>query len=92
MPSRPQDADDPKGLIRESFNIEGISDAECRSIFVDWALSMTGDDNRPAIERLVDRYGKDNAGHPMLSVLAEGLETPPPAKRRGGRRARVEGE
>jgi hypothetical protein len=31
---------DPKGLIREAFRIDGITDAECRSIFVDWALSV----------------------------------------------------
>ena len=31
---------DPKGLVRESFRIEGISDGECRSIFIDWALSL----------------------------------------------------
>jgi len=35
-----RDADDPKGLIRESYRIEGIGMAECRSIFLDWALSL----------------------------------------------------
>ena len=34
------DEADPKGLIRESYAIEGISDAECRSIFMDWAMSL----------------------------------------------------
>jgi hypothetical protein len=48
--------DDPKGLIRESFRIEGITGAECRSIFVDWALSVQAEDPRPLIERLLDRY------------------------------------
>jgi hypothetical protein len=28
---------DPKGLVRESYRIEGITLGECRSIFVDWA-------------------------------------------------------
>jgi hypothetical protein len=30
---------DPKGLIRESYAIEGITPQECRSILIDWALS-----------------------------------------------------
>ena len=33
-------ADDPKGLIREAYSIDGITKAECRSIFLDWALSL----------------------------------------------------
>ena len=31
---------DPKGLIRESYRIEGITPGECRSVFMDWALSL----------------------------------------------------
>ena len=31
---------DPKGLVRESYAIEGITVGECRSIFLDWALSL----------------------------------------------------
>ena len=31
---------DPKGLVRESYAIEGISEWECKSIFIDWALSL----------------------------------------------------
>ena len=31
---------DPKGLVRESYNIDGITLGECRSIFLDWALSL----------------------------------------------------
>jgi hypothetical protein len=34
------DTADPKGLIRESYAIGGIGPAECRSIFLDWALSL----------------------------------------------------
>ena len=30
---------DPMGLIRESYRIDGIGVAECRSIFLDWAIS-----------------------------------------------------
>ena len=33
---------DWKGLIRESYRIEGIEPEECRSIFLDWAISVKG--------------------------------------------------
>lgn len=85
----PADANDPKGLIRESFRIDGITSAECRSIFVDWALSIDRDDPRPLIERLLETYATEPRDHPMFAVLREGLEAPPRAKRRGGRAARV---
>jgi hypothetical protein len=85
----PPDPADPKGLIRESFRIEGITASECRSIFVDWALSVAGDDPRLLIGQLLDRYRDEPADHPMRAVLTEGLSTPPKARRRGGRAARV---
>ncbi len=84
-----KDPIDPKGLIRESFRIEGISDAECRSILVDWALSVEGADLRAHIAALLDRYGDAPADHPMRAVLTEGLQAPAQPKRRGGRSARV---
>ena len=38
---------DPKGLIREAYRIDGITAGECRSIFLDWALSLPdGQDSR----------------------------------------------
>ncbi|QFT93124.1 hypothetical protein FIU86_09730 [Roseovarius sp. THAF9] len=84
------DAMDPKGLIRESYRIEGITPAECRSIFLDWALSVDGDgDTRVQIERLIERYGVVNPDHPMTAVLHEGLKAAGSPKRRGGSRGRV---
>ncbi|CTQ33967.1 hypothetical protein [Jannaschia rubra] len=71
--------DDPKGLIHEAYRIDGITTGECRTIFLDWALSMTGDP-RPAIERLL----RDRPPHPMTDVLREGLSTPARTGRRGG--------
>ena len=48
------DPDDPKGLIRESYRMEGIGSAECRSIFLDWALSLPeGHDNAAAITQVL---------------------------------------
>ncbi|WGH80423.1 hypothetical protein [Jannaschia ovalis] len=75
-------ADDPKGLIREAYRIEGISPAECRSIFLDWALSV--EDARAAIPRLL----QGRPEHPMTDVLREGLAEVPQG-RRGGRAARL---
>ena len=82
---------DPKGLIRESYRIEGISVGECRSIFLDWALSMPlGVETSEPIRRLLEIYGQD--GHPMTQVLNEGLAAGPKAKRRGGRAARLKSD
>ncbi len=80
---------DPKGLIRESYRIDGISAEECRSIFLDWALSLPeGASTKLAIRRLIAEYG-GRAGHPMNDVLEQGLATAPTPGRKGGRRARV---
>ena len=46
------EADDPKGLIREAYRIDGIGAGECRSIFMDWALSIDGA-AQPALRRLL---------------------------------------
>lgn len=80
---------DPKGLIHESYAIEGISDAECRSIFVDWAIGLpVGIDNAMALQALLDRYGSQS-DHPMTQVLTAALKAPLPAGRRGGRAGRL---
>ncbi|MDA7420850.1 hypothetical protein PGB32_08065 [Tritonibacter multivorans] len=78
---------DPKGLIREAYRIEGIDDSQCRSIFLDWALSLPVDaDNKTAITALLQVYGAE--GHPMSQVLQEGLSAADKPKRRGGWRSR----
>lgn len=86
---RDNDPTDPKGLIREAFRIDGISAPECRSIFMDWALSVEQTDHRPLIEALLARHADDPSDHPMKTVLQDGLAGKPPAGRRGGRAARV---
>jgi hypothetical protein len=81
---------DPKGLVRESYRIDGITADECRSIFLDWALSMpVGAPVADAARALIAVYGTDAPGHPMTAVLAEALAAPEDPKRRGGRAARV---
>lgn len=88
--SKPGDANDPKGLIREAYLIDGITLPECRSIFMDWALSLAAPDPRAAIEILLARHGVGHDDHPMTEVLKAGRATPPATKRRGGRAARLE--
>ena len=50
------DAIDPKGLIGEAYKIEGITEPECRSIFLDWALAVDASvDSAALIAVLLDR-------------------------------------
>lgn len=84
-----KDPNDPKGLIREAFRIDAITLGECRSIFVDWALSVEASDHVPPIKALLERHADDPDDHPMKLVLTEGLTVKPPARRRGGRAARL---
>ena len=80
---------DPKGLIFEAYRIDGITCGECRSIFLDWALSLPdGADARPSIDALIERYGADNDDHPMTAVLREGQQAALRPKRRGGWRSK----
>ncbi|MBT0957114.1 hypothetical protein IV417_06935 [Alphaproteobacteria bacterium KMM 3653] len=83
-------ANDPKGLIYESFRIEGITEAECRVIFLDWALGLPmGADESVEIQGVLDHYAAQPEDHPMKSVLREGLAgKAAPTKRRGGRAGR----
>jgi hypothetical protein len=80
---------DPKGLVRESYAIEGITGGECRSIFLDWALSLApGTDTAEALRALLATYAAVHPGHPMNPVLEAGLGAAPQAMRRGGRMGR----
>ena len=81
------DPHDPKGLVREAYCIEGITLPECRSILLDWALSLPlGADPRPAAAALLARHGAE--GHPMTAVLREALGPFDAPRRRGGRAGR----
>jgi hypothetical protein len=77
---------DPKGLVRESYRIEGITAGECRSIFMDWALSVPVGRSVPdAVRVLIATYGLAEPDHPMSSVLHQALTEPDAPRRRGGR-------
>jgi len=79
---------DPKGLIFEAYRIGGITTGECRSIFLDWALSLPAPtDTQAALRALLEAYG-DQDDHPMTAVLREGQHTIATPRRRGGWRSR----
>lgn len=83
---------DPKGLVRESYRIEDITLGECRSIFVDWALSLPVDaPMRDALRSLIAHYALPLPDHPMSQVMNEGLAAPEAPRRKGGRAGRVGG-
>ncbi|MCA0870328.1 hypothetical protein LCL97_05805 [Seohaeicola saemankumensis] len=82
-------AEDPKGLIMEAYRIDGITPEECRSIFLDWALSLP-DEMSPhsALEILIRTYATGAEGHPMTGVMREGLTKLSAPRRRGGWKTR----
>lgn len=80
---------DPRGLIRESYRIEGITLGECRSIFLDWAISVpVGEDSTDHVRALLARYADGAPDHPMTQVLREALSPAERTGRRGGAKAR----
>lgn len=84
---------DPKGLVRESYAIEGITLEECRSIFIDWALSLPADaDTLACLAVVVSHYATPLPDHPMSSVLRDAADKTDAPTRRGGRAARVPSE
>ncbi len=90
--TRPADiiAADPKGLIRESYAMEGITLEECRSILIDWALSLPIEcDVLAATNRLLAHYGAGRGDHPMTQLLTLALTQGARPVRRGGRAGRV---
>ena len=81
------DIHDPKALIREAYRIDGITAPECRTIFLDWALSLPAEmDQIASIALLLERHGE--VGHPMTDVLKDGLQAMKAPRRRGGWQAR----
>ncbi|MDG2355186.1 MAG: hypothetical protein P8L82_04120 [Paracoccaceae bacterium] len=79
---------DQKGLILDSYNIEGVTEEECRSIFFGWVLALDDStDPLNAIRKLLATYEKLYPKHPMTKVLNEGLmKENLKGSRRGGRK------
>jgi len=86
--SNPAKDVDPRGLIFESFRIDGITEQECRSIFFDWALGLdSGENLQDSVRRLHQVYAAEKQGHPMVPILEEGLnKAATPTRRRGRHR------
>lgn len=84
-------AADPKGLIREAYAIDGITASECRSILLDWALSLADATAAPAQAATLGQvYGPKAPDHPMTGLLAEAAAGRGAGTgRRGGRAARL---
>lgn len=81
----PYDPHDPRGLVRESYRIEGITAPDCRVIFLDWALSLAVDaDMNRAIGAMLDKYAQAAPDHPMTATLRAGLAEAALPQRRGG--------
>ena len=80
---------DPKGLIREAYRIDGITEGECRSIFLDWALGVPMDaDTQDAVRALLETYGDEPVDHPMTLTLKQALADARRPRRKGGRTGR----
>jgi len=81
---------DPKNLIAESYQIEGITSSECRSIFLDWALSIPlENDSTLLISKLLIYYQNESEDHPMTLLLSSSLEVKGENRRTGRRRSRI---
>ena len=86
---RPNYSIDPRNLIFESYRMDGVGEAECRSIFLDWAIGVPMDeDSTDHVQRLLTLYGPDHPDHPMTHVLRAALNPTNAPKRRGGARGR----
>jgi hypothetical protein len=76
---------DPRNLIREAYRIERITLADCRSIFLDWALGLKdGQDGASGAAALLAHYSDQPEDHPMTIVLREAASGSARARRRGG--------
>ncbi len=85
----PDPQQDPKGLIREAYRIDGITPSQCRSVFLDCELSLpSGQDTNAVLRDLLDFYGNDAPDHPMSDVMRQGLTQMTNPRRRGGWRSR----
>ncbi len=70
--SKFEDKADPRGLIFEAYQMD-IGPAECRSIFLDWAVGLETGAGVAEVTRLLERYGPEHPDHPMTAVLREGV-------------------
>ncbi len=81
---------DPKGLFTDVYSMEGITLEECRSVFLDWAISGKEDvDEKQALADLESHFAAQDPDHPMSAVLREAVAgSAAKGRRRGGAGAR----
>ena len=84
-------AEDPRGLLYEAYQIDGITLADCKTIFLDWVLGLDYNiDQIKAVSSALKEYEDDNPKHPMTTVLRDGIELQGKSRKRlGGRSART---
>lgn len=69
--------------------MDGLSEGEYRTIFLDWALGMpTEVDTRSAVRALIAKHAAAGPDHPMMVILQAALIDTRSSRRLGGRRAR----
>lgn len=79
---------DPRRLIAEAYRLDAATEAECRSIFLDWVLGLPEGADVAALSAVLQRA--DVPDHPMSKVLREAQDGASAPRRRGGR-ARLSG-
>ncbi len=82
-------AHDPRGLIGSSFEIEGITIEDCRTIFLDWAMSVSTTELAETAAVLAQAHRERYPDHPMLMVLDEARQEVPSSSRRRKRSRRT---
>ncbi len=82
---------DPRGMIYEAYRIEAVTLAECRMIFLDWAMNTPEGDMKSFLQELLDEYAANHQpDHPMTQLVMDGLASSKGlGGRRGGRTKRV---
>lgn len=81
---------DPKNLVHEAYRIDGITEAECRSILIDWALSLPASTD-PSDAATALHAAAPIIDHPMTRLLAVARNRADAPRRRGGRAGRLSG-
>ncbi len=78
--------EDPRGVIAESYQIEGLTESNARSMFLDWAMMDAPTAPEKAIAALLARFEPEFPDHPMTKLLKSGLKSAGAPPKRTGRR------
>ena len=84
---------DPRGLILEAYNIKDLSEKDCRTIFLDWALGVPAEsDMARLMSELAEHYVDLNPEHPMSMLLNENADSMKNVRSLRGRFSRRKGK